>query len=303
MRVTNEMMVNSSLKRLSTRMESYERAQAQLATGKKLRTPSDDPAGANRALGLRAAMRTREQEARNANDAQAWLGLADSQLQGGVNRLTRGRELAVAAANSMDPGAREAAALEVENVRDELLAIANFKNRGRPLFAGFSSGDAVAQNPTTPPTYAYGGDRGRLERRVGDSETVAVNVTADDVFGFTAAAADPAKKNTFQALTDLAAQIRAGDSAAISASIASVDEALGHMTNGLSVVGVTANRVESAAQRSAENLLTLRGQLAEVEDTDLAEAVMELQIQETAYQATLQALGRSLPTTLAAFLR
>ena len=36
---------------------------------------------------------------------------------------------------------------------------------------------------------------------------------------------------------------------------------------------------------------------------DVAEAIMDLQVEEVAYQATLQALGRSLPDTLVSFLR
>lgn len=49
--------------------------------------------------------------------------------------------------------------------------------------------------------------------------------------------------------------------------------------------------------------LTLRMELSEVQDLDLAKGVMELQVQQVAYEATLQALAKALPPSLAAFLR
>jgi uncharacterized protein YunC (DUF1805 family) len=50
-------------------------------------------------------------------------------------------------------------------------------------------------------------------------------------------------------------------------------------------------------------LLSPRGEPADVEDADIAEAILELQTQEVAYTAALQTLGRALPPSLAAFLR
>ncbi|HEX9887873.1 MAG TPA: hypothetical protein VGA69_00220 [Nitriliruptorales bacterium] len=50
-------------------------------------------------------------------------------------------------------------------------------------------------------------------------------------------------------------------------------------------------------------LLSLRGDaIALLEDADRAEAVMELQMQEVAYQSTLGVLGRALPPSLLSFL-
>ena len=49
--------------------------------------------------------------------------------------------------------------------------------------------------------------------------------------------------------------------------------------------------------------MSLRTALSETEDTDMASAVMELQIQETACQAAQSALAKSLQPSLAQFLR
>ncbi len=67
--------------------------------------------------------------------------------------------------------------------------------------------------------------------------------------------------------------------------------------------GTASNRVESARACADDALPAIRSQLTDVEDVDIAEAIMELQTQEMAYTATLEALARALPPSLAAFLR
>ena len=50
-------------------------------------------------------------------------------------------------------------------------------------------------------------------------------------------------------------------------------------------------------------MLNLRSSLAEVEDTDLPRTIMELQMQEIAYQAALGATSRAMQPSLLEFLR
>ncbi|MBA2317887.1 MAG: hypothetical protein H0V93_08930 [Euzebyales bacterium] len=90
---------------------------------------------------------------------------------------------------------------------------------------------------------------------------------------------------------------------AINGAITRLDDAQRVMGTTLARVGANHNRVESLLARTQDARLSLRGELAEVEDPDIAEAILELQTQEVAYTATLQALGRALPPSLAAFLR
>ncbi len=295
-RVTSEMMVTGSLRRLSSRLEQYEKTQSRLATGKRILVPSDSPGDANRALGLRAVQRAREQELRNAADAKSWLDITDTQLQAATERLHRVRELAMRGASSAGPDERSALAVELRHIRDELVGIANYRNRGRPLFSGFSSADAV-QNVAG--TWVYGGDDGVVTRRVSESDVVQTNVTAAEVFGFGGAPGT----DLFSLLDRLIADVQAGDDTAVATGMGNVDAARRRVTDSLAQVGAAANTVESARMRTDGALLAIRGELAEVEDVDLAEAVMELQSQQAAYEATLQALARTLPPSLASFLR
>lgn len=295
-RVTSDMMVTGSLRRLQGRLERYQRAQEALATGKWVNQPSDDPALASRGLALRAALQSREQETRAAADARSLVDQADGELQGAVSVLQRVRELTVRAANVSAPTERTAIAAEIEELQEQLVSIANGRHRDRAVFAGFQAGPAVSHDEATG-TWSYEGDRGAVQRRVSDTDVVTVNVTADDVFGFAAGA------DTFTMLDQLRADVLAGDGATISGNLDAVDTALDRVLDGLGTLGAAGARIESARARTEASQLTLRTELSEVEDVDVAEAIMDLQVEEVAYQATLQALGRALPDTLVSFLR
>jgi flagellar hook-associated protein 3 FlgL len=298
MRVTSQSMVGTSLRRLSQRLARYERAQTQIATGKRIRKPSDDPAGANRGLALRAAQRAQEQAARNATDARSRLEIADSQMQAGVERLGRARELSLRAASGVNASERRAIADELGAIRSELQSVANFDHNGQPLFAGYSDAPPVAK---VAGTWTYTGDSGQISRRVGEQDIVVVNVNAGEMFGFSGSPGT----DVFSRLDALIAELGAANPspAALSAGIADIDTAMQRLGDHQARVGAAANWVESALQRGEDTLLSLRGELAETEDVEVASAVMELQTQQMAYEATLSALERALPASLLSFNR
>ena len=62
-------------------------------------------------------------------------------------------------------------------------------------------------------------------------------------------------------------------------------------------------RVEQAAVRAADAETGLANSLSEIENTDLPQAMVELQMQEVAYQAALAATARVLQPSLLDFLR
>lgn len=294
MRITSEVMVNRSLERLQTRLKAYERTQSQLATGKRILKPSDDPAGTRRTIGIEQSLRAREQDLKNISDGLGWLNTADSQLQAAGDRLARARELTVGASTVMGQGQRTAVATEVREIRDELIAIGNHKHLGRPLFGGYADGDAITHDGAQ---WVSHGDGDEVRRRVSDSETVRVNVTASEWMGF----ADGEDLVTM--LGNLADEIEAGDQTAVSGRIADLDRANVRIGDALSVVGSATNRIDSARDRATTLSLTLRTELSEVQDVDLAQGMMEQQIQQVGYEATLQALSKALPPSLVSFLR
>lgn len=296
MRVTSRMLIDSSLARLQDGQRSLQRQQERISSGKEIRRPSDDPSGASRILSLQADLRAREQEARNADDAGTLLSLADSSLQSVVERLLRARDLVVAGASEQQNASRGGMATEIAGIRDEIAQVANTRHDGRPLFSGFADVDAV-QNVAG--TWSYLGDAGEVRRRVGEGDFVVANVTAETTFGFDGGPG----QDLFSTLDNVEAAMLANDQAALSGLLTDIDRALQSIGNSQARIGAAANRVEAAQTRNIDAQLALRTELSMVQDTDMANAIMEMQLQQTSYEATLSVLGRSLPTSLVAFLR
>ena len=294
MRVTHLGAHHAALDRLTTRLSEYSVTQERLATGKQLTRSSDDPIGMNRALELRATLSAREQESRNATDGEMWLNLADTKLQDVVGQIQRARELAVRGATFVGTQEREAIALEVGHLRDDIVALANSQQQGRGLFSGFNSGDAVQK---IAGNWTYTGDAGQINRRVGENEVVTVNVTGDVAFGFASGS------NVFTVLDNLEAALYADDSPAVETSIAELDSSLQTVLGGLGIIGARTNQIEAAAARTSNDIQTITEQLSSLEDIDIAEAVMELELQQTAYEAAMAAFARSSQTSLVDFLR
>ncbi|MEA2500790.1 MAG: flagellar hook-associated protein 3 FlgL [Actinomycetota bacterium] len=295
MRVSNQQIVSSALNGAQTQLAALMRAQAQLSSGKRVMTPSDDPAAAGSILLLQAATQSNDQELLNAQDGQAWVNGTDSQLQQASTLLQRARDLAVQAGSSLGASPSNAIATEILSIRDQLVAVANSQQQGRGLFSGFAGGAAVTQ---VGGVWTYTGDGGAVQRRVGEQNLVTVNVTADQVLGFSAGAG----QDSVTMLENLATQVSAGNATGVSASIAGVDVALGRVNQGLAQIGSAGNRIDAALALNLNNAETIKSQLSSVQDVDLAEATMNLQTQQVAYQAALGALSKVLGPSLLDFI-
>lgn len=296
MRVSNQQMVNSALTEVQTQLAALAKAQSQLGSGKLVSVPSDNPEAANSILILQASQASNAQEKANATDGQSWVNATDNQLQQAATALRQARDLAVAASSSTTtPDQENAIATQIRMIRDQLVSIANSQQQGRGLFAGFAAGNAVTQ---VGGVWTYTGDTGAIQRRIASQEKITVNVTGDQVFGFSAGPG----QDVFTMLDNLANQVAAGNTAASSASIANVDTALGRVNQGLATIGAAGSRISQALLANSANAENIASQLSAVQDVDLTQATMNLQTQQVAYQAALGALSKVLGPSLLNFL-
>ncbi|GGI06663.1 flagellin N-terminal helical domain-containing protein [Egicoccus halophilus] len=311
MRITSEAMVLRSVDRLQSRLALYERSQTELATGRRILQPSDDPAGTRRALSLQSSLQGREQELANISDARGWLDTADTHLQTVTTRLARVRDLATQGASDQDDNVRRALAAEIRQITEELAGMASTTHLDRPLFGGFGTGEQVRRvdGAWQFPDARQAGEPDQITRRVSDSEQVRINVTAAEWLGTEVVGTDdqgaPVQgPQLLNFLERLATELETGDDpAVVGESLALIQTATVKVTDTLAQIGAATNRVESARARALDLQLTLRSELSQVENIDMAQGIMELQVQQVAYEATLQALAKALPPSLVAFLR
>jgi flagellar hook-associated protein 3 FlgL len=298
MRITSQAVATRSVDRLNSRYAGLERASRDASTGRRIHTVSDDPAAMNRVMALTAAGRMRDQEVKAASDAITWLNTADTTLQTAMSRLQRVRQLGVSGASTLPADQREVLAVELRSIQNELVNLANTRHNGRPLFGGTSDGAAVTGSGTA---FTYSGDSGQVMRRVGPDDMVKINVTAQDAFFFTAPPGF--SNNVFALVEDMAAAIESGDTARASAGLDALDTAMSQISRQLTMVGAQTNHIEAAQMRTADLAAALSTERSDLQDVDIADAILRLRSQETAYETALSAVARSLPPNLASFLR
>lgn len=140
MRVTNSMMVSQLLLNVNRNLVKMSDQQDQLATGKKIRRPSDDPVLASKVIKYKTDIAEMGQYSTNARDALAWLDTTEVALKNAGEILGRTRDLAVQAANGTNtPEDTSKMAAEIENLRDSLIATGNTSFAGRYIFSSFET--------------------------------------------------------------------------------------------------------------------------------------------------------------------
>ncbi len=293
MRISTQTLVDRTLDRLQSRMASFEAAQERLATGKNFTVSSQDVAGMNTSLALRSERRAVEQATRNAEDGQTRVNIADTKIQQMLTSLRRARDLTIRGSSSLQQSERNAIAQELGSIREGMVELANSNHLGQGLFSGHLDGAAVTD---IAGTWTYTGDTGAVMRRITDTDAVKINVTGNELFGFDAG------EDLFAVLDQLIADVNAGDPVVVAGSLDALDRSSGRLENGLLRLGAVGNRIETAMGRNLQVHETLQLQLSNIEDVDIAEAVMELTTQEVALQATLGAVGRALQPTLLNYL-
>jgi flagellar hook-associated protein 3 FlgL len=292
-RVTQGMMMNRSYLALQTGLGRLARTQEQLTTGRVLNRPSDSPTDTTSAMRIRASIGDQKQYARNAEDGLGWLGQTENTVNSMLGQVRRARELALQGANviNQSPQAREALAVEVDELRASLIGDANASYLGRPVFGGLVSGNAAYDS-----TGAYVGVPGEVKRTVAKDLKVAVNTDGPSVLG-------PNGANVFDDLAKLSTALRAGDGVGINTGVSSLAAAEVRMTSTLSGIGTRYNQVQRASQAAGDFGLQLSGSLSEIENVDLAKATMDLKMNELAYQVALSSTARLVQPSLSDFLR
>ena len=290
-RITQRLMVQHSMASLQTGLGRLANSQEKLSTGRLINRPSDSPTGTNEAMRLRAQLSADTQHARNAQDGLAFMGQVDSTLSTMLDNVRRARNLLVqgASTGSTGPESREALAQELSQIREALLSLANTSHLGRPIFGG-TTGSAVAYDSS-----GFKGDTHPVSRTVDNGVSVRIDVNGPEAFG-------PDGADLFAVLSKAIDDLRT-DPAAIAGNLVPLDAVTEQMKTALTGIGARYARIEAAAARVDQVTLTNKAALSEVENVDVAEAIMDLQMQEVAYQAALGATARVLQPSLIDFLR
>jgi len=198
-RITNSMINNTMTFNLQRHQTDMDTIQNQLATGKKVRTPRDNPIAATNQMMYRTRLTEIDQYISNINETQSRLNEVDTALQSTLRIFQRIRELSVQGANGIYSNfeRKEAAATEINQLLEEIVSLANTRGAtGKAIFGGFKTGTEDQPNPFVPIYMTltagrqgdamigveYRGNIGEQMREVGKGDFMDVNIPGNKVF-------------------------------------------------------------------------------------------------------------------------
>lgn len=305
MRITNNMLINNMVKYIGNNLTRMDKYQSQLATGKKIQVPSDDPVVAARALKLRTDVAEIAQYQRNLKDARSWLEITETALNDIGEIFQRARELVVGSDGGENPEDLKATAKEIEQLRRQLISLSNTTYAGRYVFSGYKTDKPFMKDDGTFAIEVNNAIE-NIKYEIGIGDDININVPGGDLFnnGASITAADIGTTGKFVSdFDELLTALNAADYDAIQAKATAFSENIDNLLRVRADVGARVNRLELTANRMQNDNTNFTKLMSENENVDMTDTIMNLKNEENVYRASLAGGARIIMPSLIDFLR
>ncbi len=285
-RISTSLLFDRGIAGMLETQSKLSQTQLQIASGKRIMSPKDDPVGAAYALDLRTAITQVEQYQSNADRAYSRLELQELTLKGVDDLIPRIRELTVQGLNDTNTaGDRRAIAGELRHINDTLMALANTKDsNGEYIFAGYDADTIPFDNPADG-VFSYSGDAGTRTLQISSTRQIQDRENGFEVFMDIEIAAG-GKRNLFETVHGIIAGLEAD--APDSAYLDDLSLVQDHIADIRTRGGARLNSIDAQKSINGEFVLTLQSALSQTGDLDLAEAISRFEQELVALQAAQQ---------------
>lgn len=307
MRISTSMIFDSGRDALLRQSGDFLNTQLQLASGKRVNKPSDDPIAASRSLEVSQSKSANEQLRTNQGYATDALRSMETKLGNVSEILTYIRTRAVQAGNgALSPAEHRAIATDIEAQFNALVGIANSKDAtGEYQFSGYRS-DTPSFTVEADGTVRYQGDEGERSIQVGSSRTMAVAEPGSKVFMTDASGAS----EMFGWISDFIGELRKAPTdptrdipTAVGTALDDMDRALDNVSSVRASVGSRMVELDALGELSADHELQYAETLSRLQDLDYTEAISRFSKQQTILEAAQQSYVRVTGLSLFALLR
>ena len=269
----------------------------EVATGKSVNVPSDNPAAAAAMVQNTIETANVDQYTQNVSGTLSMLQTADSSIGSVVNSLTQAASLGTEGANGTTNATDlQAIATQVQGILESVVAQANTAYQGAYLFGGTeTSSPPYTANSSSPSGYTYNGNNDTNSVAVGDDLNVQVNLPGSQIFS-------NSSSDVLGSLSSLVSALKSGNSSQIQTATSAVSTALNYVTQQRVFYGNAESQLnlqETSLQQETVNLTSQQSSLIDVNE---AQAATELSQAETTDNAAEAAAAKVLPDTLLNFL-
>ena len=183
MKISNSFLFDQATKNIQTAQSDVAKSREKIATGKSLVRPSDDTSKLRSIEILKSQQRKIESYDKSINFLTDRYKLEDGILGSASDILIRLKNLAIQAANdTMATADRDIIAVEVKNLRDELVSLGNTRDvEGNFIFSGSKTETQPFVVDVATGDVSYAGDNRRLFAAVSESRTIQSNTDGTEI--------------------------------------------------------------------------------------------------------------------------
>lgn len=297
MRVTQVGFYNQGTQQMGKQQAKVFETQAQLASGKKILKPSDDPALATAINNLKSQMDVNQRYLTNLNRMEDTLKMQEASVSSSVEVVARIRELSVQAANdTYNAEDRKSIAIEVKELISTLADLGNMRGTdGAYLFSGYSQSQAPFSESSLG-VITYTGSPDSQQVMVDDGRSMQMGMPGSDVFGsvqhLNSTTGVTSGIDMFASLGAMYQALVTDDGDAIRESLDKVSSVHEHINLQQSNIGLRMKRVETLANAIEDRDFTYKTLQSSMEDLDYVEAASRLKNQTLALQAGQQTFAQ-----------
>jgi flagellar hook-associated protein 3 FlgL len=273
-----------------------QQAELEVATGRSVNQPSDNPAASALLVQNNDQVTFNTTYLQSLVSIQGQLQTADSTLGSVTSALQRAISLGVEGANgTLSDSNRAAIATELQDIQDQIVSLANTTYQGRYIFSGtLTDIRPFAADSTAGSGVRYDGNDAVNTVTVGNGYQLAVNQPGSQLF------AAPGH-DIFLALTHMVYALQSNTG--YDTAIAAVRDAYDHLSGQRVFYGNAINQGQSQTTYLNAAKLQLSQEQNSLGGADLAEAATRLASAQTSTQATLAAISKFSQLNLFDFLK
>ena len=306
MKISTGLYFDRSTQQLGGVQSRLTKVQEHLSTGLQIVNPGDEPDKASLITRLEGELARQASYQETLKSVNVRLTAEETALKNTSDVMYRIKELAVQAANdTVGAQDRQSIALEMSNLREQILSLANSQDgNGNYLFSGSKAGTPAFSKDATG-RVRYDGDQARMQVNVGDNRRMNLNMPGSDAF--TRVVRDDGKGNKvgvdfFQSLDDLVNSVKSSDRTAIQRGISEVDTLQNGISEGLGQIGADLTVVDLQTNVLDQVVLRLKTTRSDVEDLDYTEAITRMNKDQLALEAAQSSFAKISQLSLFKFL-
>lgn len=183
MKVSTKLFNEQQIRQFSSLNADIQKLQDKISSGKNIIVASDDPVGSVELSGYKTVKQQIDQYIRNVNSSRTRLSLVDTNLQNLSTIMIRANELLIQASSDvLGRSDREAIALEIDEMKEELMSLANQQDsNGSFIFGGFKTKTVPFQKDIDG-KIKYMGDSGITSLSISETMIVETSVDGENLF-------------------------------------------------------------------------------------------------------------------------